>query len=174
MSLMNSGNSNGDIYSLVPDMQSNEQNGYRVWAQNLLEEEKHPAWHAFDGKYLYGNDMSIEYPYDQTTYIYAKQGSNIIVFVELPTPKTLLMVTAVPVYFGGDHGWTYPTGITVYGSNDGEDFSQKLFASVLGYCYAFTTKEEAEKFGKFKYFKIVFNSFSSRGAAIADIKLFGM
>lgn len=166
------------IRSLIPTMKANEQDGYRLWAENIIQEDIHPLWHAFDGVYIAGSaeDMTLNPPYDQTTYILGDKVAEdrpVTVYVELPSPKKLLLLTAVPVFFGGSYGWTYPSGIFVYGSNDGVDFSKQLFASAIGYCYVFTNEEGMESAGSFKYYKMVFNPMGARGVALADIKLFG-
>lgn len=164
MSLMNSGNSNGEICSLIPVMKSNEQGGYKI--SYTPNDEEYPAYNAFDGITPEKTEMtggSTDIP-----YIYSWGGKNLIVYVELPTPKTVLAVCADYVSFGGSYG-SGPSGeIRVAASEDGEQYTQ-IFKSLNNGGYASIPEGKALPY---RFYKITFIA-GSAGVGLGEFRMFG-
>ena len=70
------GRGNRGIYSLVPIMKSNSQNGITLSITGNQNPDQHPAYYAFDG--IFPNTANVSRPQDYTS-IYTRSGANLAV-----------------------------------------------------------------------------------------------
>ena len=169
MSLMNSGNSNGDIYSLVPIMKSNEQGGYKVSHKasgSVPSNMTFPTYYVFDGNFPpkgYNKEMS---SYDEYTCIYS--NGPLEVFVELPSPKKLLVV--VPTYATPDGVWTLSQSIEASYSDDGSQYTKiSMFQQIGGGSLVIPETDVSPH----KYYKLRIPSVTGYAICLSNLYLFG-
>lgn len=162
MSLMNSGGSSGEIHSLIPAMKANEQGGFKV--SYTPKDDSFPAYNAFDGITPSKSEMtggSTDIP-----YIYSWGGKNLVVFIELPSPKKVLAVCADYVSFGGSYGAGGASSMRVSASENGETYTQ-IFTGGAGYAGI-----PENKAVPYRFYKITFVA-GTAGVGLGEVRLFG-
>lgn len=169
MSLMNSDGSSGEIHSLIPIMKSNEQGGYKVSHKasgSVPSNFTFPTYYVFDGNFPpkgYDEEMSSN---DEYTCIYS--NGLLQVFVELPSPKKLLVV--VPTYATPDGVWTLSQGIEASYSDDGSRYTKiPMFQQIGGGSLVIPES----KVSPHKYYKISIPGVNGYAICLSNLYLFG-
>lgn len=157
------GRGNRGIYSLVPIMKSNSQNGITLSITGNQNPDQHPAYYAFDG--IFPSEVNVSRPQDYT-YVNTAPGGKMSIYISFPSKKKIYSVLQVPIGGSG-----FGTGaMYLYAKAESGDYV-KLRDGEAGLGIAFM---ESEAVQAYKEYRIdCYRGGATTGCGIAQLQIFG-
>lgn len=157
------GRGNRGIYSLVPIMKSNSQNGITLSITGNQNPDQHPAYYAFDG--VFPSVTNVSRPQDYT-YVNCLAAGKMSIYISFPTKKRIYSLLQIPIAGNG-----FSIGaIDLYAKDEHGDYVKlRTGENSLGITFM-----ESENVQAYKEYRIdCYRGGTTTGCGIAQLQIFG-